>query len=81
MPETKKFDFGNGERAKLKKDLAEIYNALEEKGYDPVNQIAGYIITEDPAYITSYKDARSKMARMDRYDILKELIKSYLEVG
>ena len=62
----------------IKATLDAVYNALEIKGYNPVKQIVGYIVTEDPTYITSYDSARQLLTRLDRDDILEELIKSYL---
>ena len=59
--------------------LTEVYNALSEKGYDPINQIVGYILTEDPTYITNYNGARSLIRRIDRDELLRILVKSYLE--
>ena len=60
--------------------LSQIYDALCEKGYDPVRQIAGYILSEDPVYITDWKNARGMIQHVDRDALLKELIRSYLEI-
>ena len=60
--------------------LTEVYNALSEKGYDPINQIVGYILSEDPTYITNYNGARSLIRRIDRDKLLKTLVKNYLGV-
>lgn len=60
--------------------LHKIYEALCEKGYDPVRQIAGYILSEDPVYITDWKDARGMIGHVDRDELLKELIRHYLEI-
>lgn len=59
--------------------LKEIYDALCEKGYDPAKQIAGYILSEDPVYITDWKNARGKIVRIDRDKLLVELIKNYFK--
>ena len=59
--------------------LKEIYDALCEKGYDPARQIAGYILSEDPVYITDWKNARGKIVKIDRDRLLVELIKKYFE--
>ncbi len=59
--------------------LTEIYHALSEKGYNPINQIVGYILSEDPTYITNYKNARSLVRRIDRDELLNELVRNYLE--
>jgi uncharacterized protein (UPF0297 family) len=59
--------------------LASVYDSLRLKGYDPVNQIVGYILSEDPTYITNYNNARSLICRIDRDELLQELVTSYLE--
>jgi uncharacterized protein (UPF0297 family) len=58
--------------------LQEVYSALEERGYDPINQIVGFLITNDPGYISSYKDARKKMLSIDRASIIAILLKDFL---
>ena len=63
-----------------KKKLKKIYNALLEKNYDPINQIAGYILSGDPTYITTHKNARQLIQYIDRCELLKKLIKNYLEI-
>lgn len=68
----------NDKELGFKKNLAVVYDALKEKGYDPINQIVGYIISEDPTYITTHKNARAIISRMDRDEILEVLLKSYL---
>ena len=60
--------------------LTAVYNALSEKGYDPINQIVGYILSEDPTYITNYNGARSLIRRIDRDKLLNTLVKNYLGV-
>lgn len=60
--------------------LQEIYNALSERGYNPVNQIVGYILSEDPTYITNHKNARALIRRLDRDELLATLLKYYLGV-
>ena len=59
--------------------LKRVYEALKEKGYNPINQIVGYILSEDPTYITTHKNARSLIRRIDRDDLLEVLLKSYLK--
>ena len=59
--------------------LKDVYEALTEKGYNPVNQIVGYILSEDPTYITTYNNARSLIRHIDRDELLQALVKSYLE--
>ena len=58
--------------------LTEVYRALKEKGYNPINQLVGYILSEDPTYITAYQGARSLIRKIDRDDLLQALLKSYL---
>ena len=60
--------------------LEQVYLALKEKGYNPVNQIVGYILSEDPTYITTYNNARNIISKIDRDDLLEALVKSYLNV-
>lgn len=64
--------------AKMKTTLSHIYNSLAQKGYDPVNQIAGYIVSEDPTYITTHNDARKAAQKLDRDELLKAMIREYL---
>jgi len=59
--------------------LKEVYKALEEKGYNPINQLVGYFLSGDPAYITSHKNARNIIRRMERDELLEELIRHYLD--
>ena len=59
--------------------LETVYDALNEKGYNPVNQIVGYLLSEDPTYITTHANARSIIRKIDRDDLLSELVKSYLD--
>ena len=61
--------------------LSDVYKALKEKGYNPVNQIVGYIMSGDPTYITSHNNARSLMVRVDRDEIVEELLNSYVEAN
>ena len=58
--------------------LTEVYRALKEKGYNPINQLVGYILSEDPTYITTYNNARSLIRRIDRDELLQILVRSYL---
>ncbi len=60
--------------------LMKVYKALETKGYDPINQIVGYILSGDPTYITSYQQARTLIRRLERDEILEELVRNYIEV-
>lgn len=63
----------------VKKILALVYEALTEKGYDPVNQIVGYIMSGDPTYITSHKNARSMIMKVERDELVEELLKEYID--
>ncbi|MDO4199918.1 MAG: IreB family regulatory phosphoprotein [Clostridia bacterium] len=63
---------------KMKKKLSHIYNSLAQKGYDPVSQIAGYIVSQDPTYITTHNDARKEAQKLDRDELLKAMIREYL---
>ena len=61
--------------------LNSVYNALNEKGYNPINQIVGYLLTEDPTYITNYNGARTLICKLDRDELLQELVQCYLNKG
>ncbi|MCI6771380.1 MAG: IreB family regulatory phosphoprotein [Oscillospiraceae bacterium] len=65
----------------MREVLTDVYNALVEKGYNPINQIVGYILSEDPTYITTHNNARSLIRKIDRDELLQELVKSYLNDG
>lgn len=77
--QTMEFSAQHDKEAELKKTLTIIYDALKEKGYNPINQIVGYILSEDPTYITTYNNARSLIRHIDRDELLQALVKSYLE--
>ncbi|SFR68624.1 IreB family regulatory phosphoprotein [Anaeromicropila populeti] len=64
---------------KVNEMLSRVYSALAEKGYDPVSQIIGYIMSGDPTYITSYNNARSLIMKVERDEILEELLKNYID--
>ncbi len=75
---TMTFKIGD-EREEIMKDvLTQVFDALKEKGYNPINQIVGYILSEDPTYITTHNNARSLIRKIDRDELLSELVKSYL---
>ena len=74
---TRKFEVISGGDT-TRKVLSTVYEALIIKGYNPVNQIVGYILSEDPTYITNYNNARNLICRLDRDELLQELVKSYL---
>lgn len=69
----------NGEQFDTAEVLKQVYFALTEKGYDPINQIVGYIMSGDPTYITSYKNARSLIMKVERDEILEELVSAYVQ--
>ena len=62
----------------IKKVVLQVYSALEEKGYNPINQLVGYILSEDPTYVTTYKNARALIRRIDRDDLLQALVRDYV---
>ena len=72
------FSAANDDDREIKTILSDVYRALKEKGYNPINQIVGYILSEDPTYITTYGGARTKICKVDRDDILQALVKYYL---
>ena len=76
--QTMTFSVYEDKETELKKNLTLIYDALREKGYKPINQIVGYILSEDPTYITTYNNARSLVRHIDRDELLQVLVKSYL---
>ena len=75
---TRKFKFALDKDAEIHYILTTVYQALEEKGYNPVNQIVGYLLSEDPTYITNYNNARSMICKLDRDELLQELVRRYL---
>ena len=79
MNPTKHVEIPKEDEKKIREIIFSVYEALKEKGYNPVNQLVGYIISGDPTYITSYNNARTTISRLERDDILEELLKSYLK--
>ena len=73
------FDFGQERQEDIKQTLKTVYESLEEKGYNPINQIVGYIISGDPGYISNYENARSKILELDRSELVALLLKNTLE--
>ncbi|HHY52185.1 MAG TPA: IreB family regulatory phosphoprotein [Clostridiales bacterium] len=73
------FSIHEDKERQMKDLLMQVYNALREKGYNPINQIVGYILSEDPTYITTHNNARSLIRRIDRDELLHALVKSYLD--
>ncbi len=80
MQRTQTFTLGNEKENETRAILASVYTALSEKGYDPINQIVGYILSEDPTYITNHNNARGLICRIDRYELLNKLVREYLGV-
>lgn len=77
---TQTFEAYHDDNDEMKRILQTIYAALSEKGYNPVNQIVGYLLTEDPTYITNYKNARALVRHIDRDELLNALVRNYLGV-
>ena len=75
---TRKFTINDQRDAEIKEILTSVYQALQEKGYNPVNQIVGYILSEDPTYITNHHNARALIRKVDRDELLQTLVKYYL---
>ncbi len=73
------FSIYNEKDEEIKQTLQEVYDLLKEKGYNPINQLVGYILSEDPTYITTHQGARNKIRKLDRDDILQSLLKNYLD--
>ena len=77
---TRKFSMGDQRDMEIKAILSTVYQALQEKGYNPINQIVGYILSEDPTYITNHNGARTLICKVDRDELLQVLVKNYLEI-
>ena len=75
---TRKFSIVDEKDAEIRHILTTVYQALEEKGYNPINQIVGYILSEDPTYITNHMGARTMIRKLDRDELLHVLVKNYL---
>ena len=75
---TMHFEVEREENAKSREILKEVYEAFVEKGYNPINQIVGYILSGDPTYITSHKDARNKIRTIERDELLEKMVKDYI---
>ncbi len=78
--ETMNFKVERDKNNRTKEILKEVYNALQEKGYNPINQIVGYILSGDPTYITSHKNARNIIRTLERDELLEKMVKNYIEV-
>ena len=75
---TIKFTVPNDDRENMRRILRSVFDALSEKGYNPINQIVGYLLTEDPTYITNYNNARSMICKIDRDELMQALVRCYL---
>lgn len=75
---TMTFSIGDQTEQQIRNILVTVYDALKEKGYNPINQIVGYILSEDPTYITTHNNARNLIRRIDRDTLLQSLVKYYL---
>ena len=79
MNSTQYFKVKSDPEVRVKEVLDVVYNAMSEKGYNPVNQIVGYVMSGDPTYITSYDGARGKIVRIERDELMEELVKNYIK--
>lgn len=77
--DTMKINFELDRENEVQEIISTVYDALQIKGYDPISQIVGYILSDDPAYITSYNGARSLIAKVERDELLEELVKNYVK--
>ena len=75
---TIKFTVPNDDKENMRRILRSVFDALSEKGYNPINQIVGYLLTEDPTYITNYNNARSMICKLDRDELMQALVRCYL---
>ena len=75
---TLKFTVPSDDKENMRRILRNVYEALTEKGYNPINQIVGYLLTEDPTYITNYNNARSMICKIDRDELMQVLVREYL---
>ena len=75
---TIKFQVPSDDKENMRLILRTVFDALNEKGYNPINQIVGYLLTEDPTYITNYNNARSMICKLDRDELMQNLVKCYL---
>ena len=81
LSNTQYFKVHDEPKVGVKETIRQVYEALSEKGYNPVSQIVGYIMSGDPTYVTSYKNARYLIMKVERDELLEELLKNYIEVN
>ena len=79
LEETMMFKSGAEENVSAQDILQKVYAALQEKGYDPINQMVGYLMSGDPVYITSHNQARAMIRKLERFELIEELVKNYLQ--
>ena len=77
---TREFTIRDDRDAEMKSIIQQVYDALQEKGYNPISQLVGYILSEDPTYITTHNNARTLLRRVDRDELLQSLVKNYIQV-
>lgn len=77
---TIQFSIKEDNDAEMRQILGQVYDALKEKGYNPISQIVGYILSEDPTYITTHNNARSLVRKLDRDELLQALVKNFLDI-
>ena len=77
---TIKFTVPSDDKDTMRRTLRSVFDALSEKGYNPINQIVGYLLTEDPTYITNYNNARSMICKLDRDELMQQLVRDYLSI-
>ncbi|VHD67349.1 regulatory protein Spx [Streptococcus pyogenes] len=77
--ETVRFKLDDGDKRQISETLTAVYHSLDEKGYNPINQIVGYVLSGDPAYVPRYNDARNQIRKYERDEIVEELVRHYLQ--
>ncbi len=77
---TRMFSVREQEEIAMRQTLQSVYDSLKEKGYNPINQIVGYILSEDPTYITNHNNARAQIRKIDRDELLRSLVQNYLKL-
>lgn len=78
LDKTMTFSLGDNKELEMKAVLTAVYDSLREKGYNPINQIVGYLLSEDPTYITTHNNARALIRKVDRDELMRELVRAYL---
>ena len=78
LDKTMTFSLNNNKEKEMKQIITTVYDALKEKGYNPINQLVGYILSEDPTFITTHNNARSLVRKVDRDELLRAMVRTYL---